>query len=334
MKNKHTIYLIPGRSHPELKERLLFALNEHPEIRAVEIPVEFRDFANGEIYCRSKETIRGKRVFVLQTANAGRVNQDLMELFVLLNAIKLASPEKVYLIMPHLPYSRQERKDIPRAPISAALIAEILTKVCNIQTLVTFDLHQYAIEGFYATMNVPVAHLTTMSLFHQYFKEKFQTGELERRSVGFASPDMGGLKLVRRLAKYFQLEDRVAAINKIRHLDGTVENRVFGEVKEKNIIIFDDIIDRGTSILLAIDALQKQEEKNFYVAAVHGLFSEKAIQRLNEREEIKEVVVTDTINHKHLPPKFKTISIAPTLAEVLKRIYLNQSLKDYEIITL
>lgn len=333
MDNKH-IYLVAGRSHPVLKDELIQILHQVHHLSARDVPVEFRDFPSGEVYCRPLESLRGKYIYVFQTANQGQIHENLMELFVLLNAVKLASPEKVNLIVPYLPYSRQERKDVPRAPISAAMIAEILTKVCNINTLITFDLHQFAIEGFYATTNVPVAHLTTHSLFYQHFNQKFSSGELSREEVFFASPDFGGLKLTRRLAKNFNMEDQVCAINKVRHPDGQVENRVFGEVSRPTAIIFDDIIDKGTSIIAAVNALKAAGARKFYVAAVHGLFSENALRNLTAIDEIKEIVITNTIHHPPLPEKINVLSIAPLLAEVIKRIHLKESLQDYEIITL
>lgn len=304
--------LFSGSSHPELAK----ALAKHLGVKLS--PQEVKTFSNGEIYFRPMESVRGYEVFVLQTAS-DHVNQDLMELFVMLDSFKRSFATTVHVIMPHYAYARQDRVAAPREPISAKLMADLLSKA-GADHLLTMSLHSGQTQGFF---DFPVDNLHTHKLFYDYFKTK------KLKDVIVVAPDAGSGKAAKRLAD--PLGAKIAIINKVRPEHNRAEAlSVVGDVAGKTCIVFDDMIDTGGSVVAAHAALLKAgANKDLYLAATHAIFSGPCVERL-KKAKFKEVVVTDTVpipKGKHFPG-LKVISVAPMLAKAIKCIYEGRSVSD------
>lgn len=299
--------LFTGSSHPELARELS---------KRLRLPLgacDVKRFSNGEIYFRPLESIRGSDVFVIQTAS-DHVNQDMMELFVMLDAFKRGFAESLHVVMPHYAYSRQDRVALAREPISAKLMADLIS-TAGATHLITLSLHSGQTQGFF---DFPVDNIHTHLLFYDYFKRK----NFDATNLVVVSPDAGGGKAAKRLAD--PLGADIAIMNKHRpgHHKAEILS-VVGSVKGKTCIIFDDMIDTGGSVMAAVLALRKAgAKKDIYLAATHAVFSGPSIERL-KKAKFKEVVVTNSVpvpRHKHFPG-LKVISVASVLSEVVKRVH-------------
>jgi ribose-phosphate pyrophosphokinase len=247
------------------------------------------------------------------------VDTNLVELLILIDALRRASADRITAVIPYYGYARQEKKDAPREPITAKLIADILT-TAGANRVITMDLHADAIQGFF---NIPVDHLTAISMFCSYYQSK----NLE--SIVVVSPDEGRVKKVRKVVSRLNAPLAVG----YKHHPGQQVSEVThlaGDVRDRTPVIIEDIISTGGSIVECVDALLSQGCKpEIYVGATHGVLSGPAYERLN-RPEIREVVVTDTIP---VPPervgeKLKVLSVAPLFAEAIRRVHENESINS------
>ncbi|HEY3297548.1 MAG TPA: ribose-phosphate diphosphokinase, partial [Armatimonadota bacterium] len=241
------------------------------------------------------------------------------ELLILVDALKRASADRITAVIPYYGYARQEKKDAPREPITAKLVADILT-TAGANRVVTIDLHADAIQGFF---NIPVDHLTALSMFCKYFKDK------DLKDMVIVSPDEGRVKKVREVVA--RLNAPLAVCYK-HHPDHQVTEvtHLAGDVRGKTPIIIEDIISTGGSIMECVDALLANGcNPEIYVGATHPVFTGAAYERLN-RPEIKEVVVTDTIpiHADKATDKFKILSVAPLLGEAIRRVHENESINS------
>jgi len=276
--------------------------------------VRISRFANGEIYVRFEETVRGVDVFVIQPFS-NPVNETLMELLIMVDALKRASAGRITAVIPFYAYARQEKKTAPREPITARMVADILSTV-GVNRIVTMDLHTPAIQGFF---NIPVDHLTALPKLSQYIKEK----NLKNGVV--IAPDAGSVKKAEKLADYLHLP--LGVMYKRRPAFNVAEMSFFiGDVKGKSPIIIDDMIDTAGSLVQVIDALEEREAKEIHILATHGIFSPPALERLN-RPNIKELVVCNTlpVSEDVSFPKLKVLSIASLLGDAIRRIHQNVS---------
>jgi len=241
-------------------------------------------FADGETLVELGESVRGKKVYVIQSTSKP-VNESLMEVLICLDALRRSSAGEVTCIIPYYGYARQDRKALPRQPITAKLVASLLEEA-GANRVVTFDLHAAQIQGFF---HCPVDDLTTVPMMGQYFRRKHFVPD----NLVVVSPDHGGVKRARNLAE--MLEFPIAIIDKRRPRANVCEAcNVIGDVKGKDVIIVDDIIDTGGSLIAATNILREYGAKDIYVCVSHGIFSHNAITRI-EDSMIKEVVVTNTI---------------------------------------
>ncbi len=307
------LQLIAGKSNLELAQEI------SKKLKVPLTPVEDKFFANGEIYVRIKEKVRGNDVYIIQSMDAP-VNDRLMETLILVDALKRASAGRINLICPQLGYSRQDRKTASREPISAKLVADLLT-TAGIDRLVTVDLHVDQIQGFY---NIPVDHLVGYPLFAKYLISK----KLINANTVIVSPDIGGVKRADRLADLLGL--KLAIIDKVRRAHNQAEViHVVGEVDGKRCIIIDDIIDTGGSICAAAEALKKMGAKQVIVCATHGLLSGEAKEKF-EKSDIDRLVLTNSVNipEEKRIKKIKIVSIGPLLAKIIRRIYMERSLGE------
>jgi len=307
--------LYAGRSNPELAQKIANLLK-------VELgSIKLTTFRNGEIYARYLESVRGSDVFLIQSVANNAVmdvNDSLMELLVMTDAAKRASARTVTAVITHYGYSRQDKKSASREPITAKLVANLLT-VAGIDRTITIDLHQGQIQGFFDT---PVNHLTAIPLFGEYFNEK----KLE--NVCVVSPDVGRAKATKKLAGIIDAD--LAIMHKIRPAHNEAETTsVIGDVVGKNCIINDDMIDTAGTIQSAVKTLKNAGALSVYVCATHGLFSSKAYDRLMS-SDIEEVVVCDTVPVKpeYQNGMIKVISVAPLLSRAIMNVYLEASVSE------
>lgn len=272
------------------------------------------EFSEGEIKVQIRENVRGKDVFVVQPTSPP-VDKSVMELLILIDALKRASARRVTAVVPYYGYARQDRKDQPRVPITAKLIANLIT-TAGADRVLTVDLHAGQIQGFF---DIPLDHLFAVNIFVEYFRKK------KIKDMVIVSPDVGGIKMARAYSK--RMGAGLAIVDKRRHSD--VEAKVMhilGEVKGKNVILVDDIVATAGSLIEAVCALKKKGAKTIYAAITHPLLCGPAIERI-KGSDLKELVVADTIPipKEKLLPKIKVLSTAPLLAEAISRIHNEQS---------
>ncbi len=301
-----------GSSYPELGNKIVKYLGGKPG------EIKLSKFSGGEIYTRILENVRGQSTVVIQTGTS-RVNDDLIELFIIVDALKRASAKTVTVVVPHFPYARQDKKSASREPISAKLVADLL-EVAGIDRIITMDLHSDQIQGFFT---VPVDHLTAMPLFAAYIKEK------KLKDVVVVAPDTGRAKTAKKLGDRIGAD--LAIIHKARPNQQEAEVlHIVGEVKDKTVILVDDMIDTAGTITRGMNVLRKNGcREDVYAVATHPIFSGPAIEKL-AGAKFKEVVVTDTIpipKEKQFPA-LKVLSSSELFGEAIKRNYENRSISS------
>jgi ribose-phosphate pyrophosphokinase len=274
-------------------------------------------FKDGEILVQIKENIRGEDVFIVQSTHAP--SDNLMELLLLIDAAKRASAARVTAVIPYFGYARQDRKDQPRVPISAKLVANLIER-SGADRVLTVDLHADQLQGFF---DIPVDNLYVSPIFQSYYKK------LPKKENVVIAPDMGATPRARAIAKRLG-NLNLAIVDKRRSvMDQSEVLHIIGEVEGMNCIIVDDIIDTGGTMTNAVKALKKEGAKEIHVACTHGLFADKAKKRFDEAD-IAEVVVTNTLDipKDRAPKKLKVLSIAPLLAEAIRRIHNEESVSS------
>jgi ribose-phosphate pyrophosphokinase len=278
--------------------------------------IEVGRFEDGEVSVRFNENIRGADVFIVQSTNAPADN--LMELMVMLDAAKRASARRVTAVLPYFGYARQDRKDQPRAPITAKLVANVIT-VAGADRALTMDLHSAQIQGFF---DIPLDHLYAAPVLIEHFEK------LALPDLVVVAPDIGSVKMARAYAK--RLGAELALVDKRRPRADAVEvMNVIGDVEGKNIVMFDDVVTTARTLCQAAVAMRKQGAREVYAGVTHGVFCPGAFERIAD-SPIKEVVVTDTLNHDpdSLPPKVRELCVAGLLGEAVQRIHEERSLSS------
>lgn len=307
--------LFSGTSHPQLGEEIARHLKTNLGV------VKISRFANGEIYVRFEESIRGADVFIVQSfSNHININDAIMEMLIMIDALKRASAGRITAVIPYYCYARQEKKSAPREPITARMLADIIS-AAGADRIVTMDLHAPAIQGFF---NIPVDHMTALPMLANYIKQKNLSDGV------IIAPDAGSVKKAEKLATRLDLP--VGVMYKRRPAPNVAELTFFiGEVKDKTPIIIDDMVDTAGSIMQVVYALIERGAKpEIHLLTTHGIFSPPAMERLNH-EAIKEVVVCNTLPlpPEKILPKFTILSVAPLLGEAINRIH-----KDVSVSTL
>lgn len=276
---------------------------------------EMRRFSDGEIHIRLNESVRGSDVFVVQSTSQP-VNEHLMELLVMVDALKRASAKTINVVLPYYGYARQDRKARSRDPITAKLVANLI-ETAGAHRVIAMDLHAMQIQGFF---DIPVDHLLGVPILGDYFKSKSLLAPI------VVSPDHGGVVRARRLAD--ELQAPLAIIDKRRPEPNVVEvMNIIGDVSGRTAILIDDIIDTAGTIALAAQALKEAGARELYACCTHPVLSGQALTRL-EASPIKEVVVTDTIpvRDPSASTKVRVLSVAPLIAEAIVRIHEQQSI--------
>jgi ribose-phosphate pyrophosphokinase len=307
-KSRKSLVLLTGRAFPQLASEIAV------DLETAVTPTRALEFASGEIYVRFEESVRGSDAFVVQSMSAP-VNQQLMELLLMLDALKRGSAKRVTVVIPFYPYSRQDKKHQGREPISARLIADLL-KTAGADRILTVDLHTAQIQGFF---DGPVDHLFALSLLAGYVKERY-TG----RDLTVVAPDSGRVRVAERWTDILG-GTPLAFIHKTRDPlvpNQVVANRVVGDVRGRTCILVDDMIDTGGTIAKAADALKAEGAEDVVVAATHGVLSDPATERL-KNGPISEVILTNTLP---IPPekeldKLTVLSIAPLIARAIREVF-------------
>ena len=305
---KKNLMLFSGRAHPELAEEVATHLN------AVVTPQTAHNFANGEIFVRFQESVRGCDAFLIQSHPAP-INEWIMEQLIMVDALKRASAKRITVVMPFYPYARQDKKHKGREPISARLIADLF-KTAGADRIMTVDLHTAQIQGFF---DGPVDHLLAQNVLADHIREHYST-----ENITVVSPDSGRVRLAEKWAQ--RLGDRpIAFIHKTRDPDKpnqAVANRVVGKVSGQLCVLIDDMVDTGGTIVKATEALLEEGASDVVIASTHGILSDPATERLSGCKA-REIIFTNTlpIPEEKRFPSMTVLSIAPLLARAIQAVF-------------
>jgi len=307
------IRVFSGNSNPVLAQKICDCLS---------VPLgsaRVRCFSDGEVMVEIGENVRGRDVYVIQSTCAP-TNDNLMELLVMTDALKRASAATITAVIPYYGYARQDRKAAPRTPITAKLVADLIT-TAGVDRVVTIDLHAGQIQGFF---NIPVDNLYAAPVLLDYLKDRFNSDD-----VVMVTPDAGGTERARAFAK--RLGCSLAVIDKRRTGPNVAEvMHLIGDVREKIAIILDDMIDTAGTLTQAAKALKENGARTIIACATHGVLSGPAIERINN-SDIEEVVLTDTIplgDKGAATSKIRMLSVAELLAEAIRRIHEDESVSS------
>ncbi len=305
------LVVLGGNSNPELAKEIAELLGKQPADALV------GRFPEGEVQVQIRENIRGKDLFIVQSTSTPP-NDNLMELLILIDAARRASAKRVTAVLPFFGYARQDRKDKPRVPITAKLVANLITKA-GADRVLTMDLHAGQIQGFF---DIPVDHLYSINILGEYLRHK------RLKNLVVVSPDVGGTRMARAYSTL--LESPLAIVDKRREsASQTHVMNIIGEVSGKNVVIVDDLISTAGSLVEAVRALKEAGALDIHAVIVHPVLAGQAIERI-KNSELNELIVTNTIplaSEKRME-KIKQISVAPLLAEAISRIHRNESVSS------
>ena len=300
--------IFAGRSNRDLAEAIC---------KSIDVPlgkVLLRDFPNGETFARIEENVRGEDTYVVQST-CPPVNQNMMELFIMIDALRRASANRITAVLPFYGYARQDRKDQPRVPISAKLVANLLVSA-GANRVLTVDLHAQQIQGFF---DIPVDHLYAAPVMFDYLKT-MDLGE----QIAVVSPDVGGIKMAHAYSQLLHAD--LAIVAKRRMSDTEIETvSVIGKVRDKTVVLVDDLTETAGTLVSAAKILRRRGAKRIIAVVSHAVLNDLGIKRLR-KSNIDELITTDTVPR---PPiegvKFTTCSVAGLLGEAIKRIHTNSS---------
>jgi ribose-phosphate pyrophosphokinase len=271
-------------------------------------------FSDGEVFVRYEESIRGRSIFIIAQVNMPYEN--LFELFMAIDAARRASAKEIIVVTPYLPHSRQERKDSERTSISSRVVADFLQQ-SGADRVMTIDLHTSSIEGFF---KIPVDHLDTSNIFTKHIKN------LNLENLCLCSPDFGGLKRIKKYKK--QLDCEMAVIHKERLIPNQVASmEIIGEVKGKNVVIIDDMIDTAGTLCKAAELLIEKGALSVRAYCTHGLLSGQAVERIQE-SVMERVYIANTISYTGNCTKIESISCARIIAKAIDNLIHNKSIKE------
>jgi ribose-phosphate pyrophosphokinase len=286
----------------------------------LEIPVgnaNLTTFSDGELYVQIMENVRGRDVFVIQPT-CEPVNDNLMELLIMIDAFKRSSAARITAVMPYYGYARQDRKDKPRVPISSKLVADLLTAAGS-DRILTMDLHAGQIQGFF---DIPVDHLFAAPVLIEYIQS------MKIPNLMLVSPDAGGVERARAFAKRLNADLAVVDKRRVRPNEAEVMN-VIGQVRGRNVMICDDMIDTAGTLIQTVEALRNQKAKLIFVCATHGVLSGPAIERLS-KVPIDQIILTNTVPLDQIKqlPNMKILSVAGLLAKAIRSIHDETSVSN------
>ena len=308
-----------------MKEMVVFSGSANPDlaIRIAEYlnlsvgEMEISRFSEGEIFVRVKQDIRGRDVFLIQPT-CPPPNENMMELLIIMDAIRRASSARLTAVLPYFGYARQDRKDQPRVPITAKLAANVIT-AAGADRVLTMDLHADQIQGFF---DIPLDHLFSAPVFINYLKD------LDLKNMVIVTPDVGGIKRARAFATRLGADLAIVDKRRVNAVNAEVLHLI-GDVKGKTAIIVDDMIATAGSLAEAAKIVHENGAKEIYATAAHGILSGPAIERI-QKAPLKELLITDSIplDAKKMIPKIKILTVAKLLGEAIRRIHENESVSS------
>ena len=303
-----TLKVFSGRSNLPLAEKIAKEIGE-PLGKCL-----IKTFSDGEIWAKYNDNIRGSDVFIVQSTNPPAEN--LMELLIMTDAAKRASARKVAVVIPYFGYARQDRKDQPRVSITAKLVANLITQA-GADRVITMDLHAPQIQGFF---DIPVDHLYSSAVLVRHFRKK------KIPNLAVCSPDVGGIKMARAYAK--RLEADLVVIDKRRPRQNEAEiMNIIGDVRGKNILIVDDLVDTAGTLCNAVKALRESGANDVYAACTHPVLSGNAVERIGS-SGLTRMLVTDSIPLRHPSEQIEVESVALIFAEAIKRTFKYKSISS------
>ncbi|MBN2572024.1 MAG: ribose-phosphate pyrophosphokinase [Ignavibacteriales bacterium] len=305
---ENRLRVFSGTSNPELTEKIVDYIGVKPGI------IEHKKFSDGELWCKFGENIRGRDVFIVQSTQPS--SDNLMQLLMMLDAAKRASVNRVTAVIPYFGYARQDRKDQPRVPITAKLVANLIT-IAGADRIITMDLHAAQLQGFF---DIPLDHLYASPVFSNLFNDI--------ENIVVVAPDVGGIKLARSYAK--RLNTSLVVIDKRRPKPNQSEiMNIIGDVKDKNALLIDDLIDTGGTFVSAVNALKERGAKQIFGAVTHPVLSGNAIEKI-ENSPIDKLYVTDSIPIKNLKENSKICvkTSSELLAKAIIRSHHHESVSS------
>ncbi|MEA1980104.1 MAG: ribose-phosphate pyrophosphokinase [candidate division Zixibacteria bacterium] len=307
---REDIKIVSGKSNRDLADNIA----DYLKVDVTDCTV--KRFSDGEVFVQINENVRGSDFFIVQPTNPPAEN--LMELLMLIDAARRASAMRITAVIPYYGYARQDRKDRPRVAITSKLVANLIT-TAGADRIITMDLHASQIQGFF---DLPHDHLYSSVIFNKYIRE------LNLKDLCIVSPDVGSIKLARATAS--ALNGSLAIVDK-RRPEANVSKvmNLIGDVKDKNILIRDDMVDTGGSICNAAEFLMASGAKDIYAACTHGVLSGDAINKINN-SSIKKMIILDSIDQsqKNLPDKFEILTCSELIGEAIQRIFDEESVSS------
>lgn len=311
MSMENEILVLSGTANPKLAEDVVKNMN----LKLGDI--EIRRFADGEVFVQVGESVRNKDVYVIQPTGRPSSNENWMELYCIIDALKRASAKRITAVIPYYGYSRQDRKNEPRVPITAKLVANLLTE-SGVGRVLSLDLHAAQIQGFF---DIPVDHMQSKNIFLEKIRK-----DLDISNSIIVSPDIGGIGRARLIAKALKLD--IAIIDKRRDRANECEvMNIIGDVKGKDAIIIDDIIDTGGTLIKSTNALKQSGMRKIFVFITHAVCSGDVYERINA-SEIEKLYITDSLKviNERLGNKIEVISVAPAIADAIRHIHTEMSI--------
>lgn len=311
MSMENEILVLSGTANPKLAEDIVKNMN----LKLGDM--EIRRFADGEVFVQVGESVRNKDVYIIQPTGRPSSNENWMELYCIIDALKRASAKRITAVIPYYGYSRQDRKNEPRVPITAKLVANLLTE-SGVGRVLSLDLHAAQIQGFF---DIPVDHMQSKNIFLEKIRK-----DLDISNSIIVSPDIGGIGRARLIAKALKLD--IAIIDKRRDRANECEvMNIIGDVKGKDAIIIDDIIDTGGTLIKSINALKQSGMRKIFVFITHAVCSGDVYERINA-SEIEKLYITDSLKviNERLGNKIEVISVAPAIADAIRHIHTEMSI--------
>lgn len=311
MSMENEILVLSGTANPKLAEDVVKNIN----LKLGDM--EIRRFADGEVFVQVGESVRNKDVYVIQPTGRPSSNENWMELYCIIDALKRASAKRITAVIPYYGYSRQDRKNEPRVPITAKLVANLLTE-SGVGRVLSLDLHAAQIQGFF---DIPVDHMQSKNIFLEKIRK-----DLDISNSIIVSPDIGGIGRARLIAKALKLD--IAIIDKRRDRANECEvMNIIGDVKGKDAIIIDDIIDTGGTLIKSTNALKQSGMRKIFVFITHAVCSGDVYERINA-SEIEKLYITDSLKviNERLGNKIEVISVAPAIADAIRHIHTEMSI--------
>lgn len=311
MSMENEILVLSGTANPKLAEDVVKNMN----LKLGDM--EIRRFADGEVFVQVVESVRNKDVYIIQPTGRPSSNENWMELYCIIDALKRASAKRITAVIPYYGYSRQDRKNEPRVPITAKLVANLLTE-SGVGRVLSLDLHAAQIQGFF---DIPVDHMQSKNIFLEKIRK-----DLDISNSIIVSPDIGGIGRARLIAKALKLD--IAIIDKRRDRANECEvMNIIGDVKGKDAIIIDDIIDTGGTLIKSINALKQSGMRRIFVFITHAVCSGDVYERINA-SEIEKLYITDSLKviNERLGNKIEVISVAPAIADAIRHIHTEMSI--------